>query len=883
VNIRKRSIPGCLLVLLVFALSGCAQSTPPPPPLSTATPVIVSSATPQVATLPTLAIPDNWDDRAIFRAGLIQNEQKALDQLAGASAYYLDVQLGDDLASLQGRERVRYTNQDNKALDAIYFQLFPNQAGGKTSISAAQVDGKEAQTVYETDRSAVKVPLPAPLQPGQRVVLQLDFKVEIPTSIGGSYGLFGYLDHILVLDGFYPAIPAYDEHGWHAGKVPPNSDTTFQDASFYVVRVTAPSALTLVTSGVQTERTQKDNQQTVTFAAGPARDFYMAASDRFTVISETIGETRVNSYAFKDSLAGAQVTLKAAVNAIKIFSAHFGVYPYTEFDVVSTPMQGASGIEYPGMTGINYMMYDLKTANNGNLEATVAHEVGHQWFYNIIGNDQINEPWVDESVTQYATGLYFLDMYGKSGMEGYRNSWLARWDRTERSLVPIGLPAGSYQPKEYSAIVYGRGPLFVEALAQKMGTAFDPFIRDYYQTYQWQVSTAAGFKQLAEKHCQCDLNPLFTEWVDPLPSVTPTPVSAAQSPEDLAKTLVAAKLAALKAKNIDQYMALLQEGDPEYTTEQRNWFLIYQSALTSDFAIDVLKAEKIDDNTLIASLYQHYLYGPEKAERRVTYEQKFVKTPTGWKDADLNFKVKETAHFVIKYLAGTESKVTEISAAAEKAYTRVVAGLQLEPRGKVTLKLFADQELLRQNTDIRVAYLFSGWAEDGEAIKLYAWREAEIMPRVIAHELTHQITLGISDSLTSWLAEGLAGYFGNQPFRDGLNPLQSGWFTANELAVPISWLEETTLIDLSDEKTISLYYSAANMVVEFMTKTYGLESLKALLNELAKYPRYDRGFDYAGMEQENQKRLHQALEKVLGVNMDTFNQRWLEWMRAQKG
>lgn len=59
--------------------------------------------------------------------------------------------------------------------------------------------------------------------------------------------------------------------------------------------------------------------------------------------------------------------------------------------------------------------------------------------------------------------------------------------------------------------------------------------------------------------------------------------------------------------------------------------------------------------------------------------------------------------------------------------------------------------------------------------------------------------------------------------------------------------------------------------------------VKALLTELAKYPRYDRGYDYGKMEQENQKRLHQAIKTVLGVNMDTFSRRWLKWISSQKG
>jgi hypothetical protein len=504
-RVRTHILVG-LIVFVLVAVPACSPNTPQATPIQTVATAISGPA-------------ENWDDREIFRAGLIKDEQKALEQMPGASVYHLDVRIADDFASLQGQEQVRYTNQENKALDAIYFQLFPNMAGGKSSVSAVKVDGQDTQPVYESENSTVRVPLTTPLQPGQHVVVQMDFKIEVPTEIGGNYGLFGYLNDILVLDGFYPAIPVYDEAGWHAGKLPPNSDTTFQDASFYVVRVTAPDSLTLITSGIQVDSAKKDGNQVVTFAAGPARDFYMAASDRFVVISETVGETTVNSYAFKDWEEGSQAALNTAVNAIKGYSARLGTYPYTEFDVVSTPMQGATGIEYPGITGINFAVYDPSAVISGlpapvMLEATVAHEVGHQWFYNAVGNDQINEPWLDEAVTQYVTGLYFLDMYGQQGMDGYRGSWVSRWERANRELIPIGLPAGSYEGREYSAIVYGRGPLFIEALQQKMGQAvFDQFLRDYYQSNKWGIGTTVGFKQLAEKDCQCDLTSIFDEWV----------------------------------------------------------------------------------------------------------------------------------------------------------------------------------------------------------------------------------------------------------------------------------------------------------------------------------------------------------------------------------
>ena len=148
------------------------------------------------------------------------------------------------------------------------------------------------------------------------------------------------------------------------------------------------------------------------------------------------------------------------------------------------------------------------------LEATVVHEVAHQWFYNLIGNDQVLYPWLDEALAQYATGLYFQERYGESGYEGFRDSWLARWDRVDRKEIPIGLPSDGYDGLAYGAIIYGRGPLFIEALAQAMGEdPFLDFLHQYGSQLRWDIATPDKFHQLAEGACQCDLDELFATWV----------------------------------------------------------------------------------------------------------------------------------------------------------------------------------------------------------------------------------------------------------------------------------------------------------------------------------------------------------------------------------
>ena len=486
-----------------------------------ATLLILAAVTACTRLLPTRTVPHPfdmaWDDRAIFREGLIDAERAVLDGLPDATVYHIDLQIPDDFL-LQGREQVRYINQEDEPLDEVYFRLFPNAAGGEAIASAVKVDDQDVEPVYEFEDSALRVPLPTALQPGQQVVIQMDFAVTVPLEMGGNYGLFGYFDNVLVLDEFYPVIPVYDDEGWNVEVPPPNADASYFDASFYVVRVTAPAKLTVVASGVEVGHENEGGNQVLTLAAGPARDFYLAASDRYTVVREKVGETEINSYAFTERTDGAKLALQYAADALESYNARFGIYPYTELDVVSTPMQ-ALGIEYPGIMGIALNLYDSNATVAGlpsqvMMEGTVAHEVAHQWFYNTVGNDQVDEPWLDEAVVQYVTGLYYLDTHGESAARSYRASWNSRWDRVDRADIPIGMPAGAYIDNEYGAIVYGRGPLFVAALAEEMGQEkFDEFLRDYYESHKWGIGTGDAFKQLAEGHCQCDLTALFEEWV----------------------------------------------------------------------------------------------------------------------------------------------------------------------------------------------------------------------------------------------------------------------------------------------------------------------------------------------------------------------------------
>ena len=512
-----------LLVVAIVCLVACQAKVPTPTPVPQATDAATPTAAATLAVSP-MATPTRtpaptllgiaWDDRSPFRSGLIASEQGVLSQLGGASIYQIDLQIADDLLRLDVQQDVRYSNQETEPLNEVYFRLFPNLFGGATEIHAVEVNDQEVRPTYELADSALRVPLSPALQPGEQVVIEITFSVAVPPEGEGNYGIFGLMSDVLALAHFYPMIPAYDDEGWNVEIPSPYGDVVYADSSFYLVRVTAPVALTIVASGVETQRQVTGGRQQITYAGGPMRDFYLVASTEYTVVSERAGETTVNSYAPSDLAEGAQTTLRHAVDALRAFNERFGVYPFTELDIVSTATS-ALGIEYPGIIAMAMRLYPPKTEYSpAYLESTLAHEVSHQWFYSAVGNDQLDEPWLDEALAQYSTLLYWRDLYGPPGAEGFRGSLHERWGRVDNADIPVGMPVHAYAGKEYGAIVYGRGPLFVEVLAQEMGQkTFDAFLRDYYETFKWGIATTEGLKQLAESHCNCDLTPLFAEWV----------------------------------------------------------------------------------------------------------------------------------------------------------------------------------------------------------------------------------------------------------------------------------------------------------------------------------------------------------------------------------
>ena len=507
---------------LSLILASCTPSQPKPNSDSPTLPAPITVAPTQL--VPSTATPaldpmqKPWDDRSIFTNGLVKSEQHILNELNGASIYHIEFTIADNLYEITGTEEVHYTNTEDVELNEIQFRLFPNILGGEMTISNLTLDSQPITPKYDLQNSLMIVRLPFSLVIGQSVVLKMDYTVTVPQSLELNYGMLAYADEVLALAHAYPIIAVYDNEGWNAEIAPQSGDVAYTDTSFYIVRIHAPKEVTLVTSGVRISHNEDGQTQTLTVANGPARDFYLAASANYEEKSQTFGEVTVRSYAPRRDRNGSEFAVDVASRSIEVFSSRYAPYPYTELDIVSTPTL-ALGIEYPGTIAITSRIYDVDSDYRGTpasiyMESTVVHEVGHQWFYSLVGGDQLDDPWLDESLTQFITLQYYEDQYGASGADGFKSSLVSRWSRVGSADIPIGMPVANYSGAEYGAIVYGRGPLFFVALRDKMGVdAFDAFLKEYTETLAWGIATPEYLQSLAETQCACELDELFEEWV----------------------------------------------------------------------------------------------------------------------------------------------------------------------------------------------------------------------------------------------------------------------------------------------------------------------------------------------------------------------------------
>ena len=237
----------------------------------------------------------------------------------------------------------------------------------------------------------------------------------------------------------------------------------------------------------------------------PARNFAWTVSPLYLEQETQVGEVLVKSYSFPYHPQADGPALEDTAKALKIFSELFGPYPHKALTVVEADF--LDGMEYDGLIFLSHAFYDYYTGDpQSNLSIIAAHEVAHQWWYGLVGNDQALEPWLDEALSTFSE-IYFYE----TAYPDLTDWW---WENRIYFHNPQGwvdstiYEAAGFYP--YRDAVYLRGALFLGELRDLMGEEeYLEFLRAYLEQFRYRQASGDDFFNLLSEYTSADLSGLI--------------------------------------------------------------------------------------------------------------------------------------------------------------------------------------------------------------------------------------------------------------------------------------------------------------------------------------------------------------------------------------
>jgi Peptidase family M1 domain len=286
--------------------------------------------------------------------------------------------------AVRGTSRVSFAL--DRATDRIVFRLWPNipvqrRVGAQLTVANVRVGGAAVPTSSPDPTTLV---LARPLAAGERVTASMSWTLRLPRTpterLASRSGVR--------LSSFFPLL-AWSGTDWALDPPAPQLETWTSPIADFDVRITTPRGMGVLASGARVGRGH--------WHAVAVRDFALQAG-RFKVVRRTIRLPRpvVVTVASTSTPFTLQATLDTAVQALRTFSRRYAPYPWSTFTVINSVDRPMLGQEYPTFV---FVSPDLP------LEVVV-HETAHQWFYSLVGDDQARDPWLDESLAQWATARF---------------------------------------------------------------------------------------------------------------------------------------------------------------------------------------------------------------------------------------------------------------------------------------------------------------------------------------------------------------------------------------------------------------------------------------------------------------------------------------------
>lgn len=436
-------------------------------------------------------------------------------------------------AGLRGRG-MRFQRGENRDADWGYIDLQSFRQQGQElvgGLSFLQPDDGNLE-----DQTVARIPLAAPVLPGETVVFETRFEARVPAIIAragvkGEFFLMGqFFPKLGVLE--YPGVRYATAVGWNCHQYHSRSEY-YSDFGNYDVRITLPSRFIVGATGQQQSvKDQGNGTSTHHYVQNDVIDFVWTAWPDFQehlVRFEAEGLSPVSvRFLFPEEYRRATLkTVRATMVALESAGRRFFPYPHPTLTVVVPPFGAdeAGGMEYPTFITT---WGEVFPGNGFGTDGTTIHEFGHQYFQGMLASNEFEESWLDEGFTSYATDLMMQD-------GGYALQFEARpvgrlpillpltvqtslWKRAILSVKfssPMQTAAWKFRSGgDYGMNSYTRPSMTLEALGAQLG---DEKMRQVMQVYTRRFAfkhpTAQDFFQTAQEVAGQPLDWFFQQFV----------------------------------------------------------------------------------------------------------------------------------------------------------------------------------------------------------------------------------------------------------------------------------------------------------------------------------------------------------------------------------
>ena len=481
----------------------------------------------------------------------------------------IDVTLNDEAHELRGNVAIEYVNNSPDQLSYIWMHLWPNAYSGPNTALAKQqfrngnmfmfyamnkslggidsldfrVNGIKAEWEFHPEHPDIaKVKLKGPLNPGQRITITTPFKVKIPS---GRISRLGHVGQSYQITQWFPKPAVYDRDGWH--EMPYlNQGEFYSEFGSYDVSITLPKNYVLGATGDRmdnptevafmdslAEATAKldefpkrmefppssSEMKTVRFTQSNVHDFAWFADKRWYALK---GEVALPNSGRKVTTWGLFTSANAEYwkrsieylnDATYYYSLWNGEYPYNHVTAVDGTISAGGGMEYPNITVIGNTGSDL------GLETVIMHEVGHNWFYGILGSNERTNAWMDEGINSFNETRYFYTKYDTlellQGMlpdkarETLELNGVPYRMQDELSYLisarfhvdqPMQCHSDDFRQINYGTIVYKKTAAAFEYLKEYLGEErFDIAMQAYFEEWKFKHPQPEDLRRVMEE------------------------------------------------------------------------------------------------------------------------------------------------------------------------------------------------------------------------------------------------------------------------------------------------------------------------------------------------------------------------------------------------